>query len=554
MIRSLNVSYIFSLSTILGQRDGQFAGYKCLADDLARFAARPLIVSAPMTQRTRALGCCCGATKHSPCGDPRPFTAADILRLFLLATLLTSGSFSYSQTTGDNQEAASSSMERALARAQSAVLERHYSEAIKILRAALRQHPGEVALQLEFGRAYLATGKDGRAQRLFMEILKKEPDNRAAQLELARTLAYQRRYEQSNEFFRQLLVVNPADEAAAIGLTSNLMHEGRPAEAAAVADAALRYHSNSLRLLEYKDRVARGLLGGEERALPIAGNVSSTQTDYINDSSGNHAWIGSERLELRIMRGFTSDLHLEQQFLHSRDDSREVVETFSERVRWKPLEHLAVSAGGGAIRFDKGDVRAIYETTLTGQLASHFLVGAVFSRIPIVPDAEAAEHQLTAQGWEAFSLWTPAHWQINLRATRRHYTDGNVGEQEWVEALHQWTSAKVDYVGGYRFRHYGFSQDVAHGYFSPDNYQSHQAAFGGVFHPGRRYRGELMARVGAESIASGADFQAAWEISARNQLVLGHWELSLDYSRYHMAQATGAFRADAARLEFAYHF
>jgi hypothetical protein len=60
--------------------------------------------------------------------------------------------------------------------------------------------------------------------------------------------------------------------------------------------------------------------------------------------------------------------------------------------------------------------------------------------------------------------------------------------------------------------------------------------------------------VGGEAIAAGADFQAAWEISARNQLTLGHWELHVDYSRYHMAQVTGAFKADAARFEVAYRF
>ena len=112
----------------------------------------------------------------------------------------------------------------------------------------------------------------------------------------------------------------------------------------------------------------------------------------------------------------------------------------------------------------------------------------------------------------------------------------------------------MEYVVGSRFRHYGFSRDVAHGYFSPDNYQSYQATIGAAVHLGRRYRGEIAAHIGAESIASGADFQAAWEISARNQVTLGHWALNLDYSRYHMAQVTGAFRADAARFEFAYRF
>jgi len=447
-----------------------------------------------------------------------------------------------------------SSVERALAEAESAALERHYSAAIKILRTTLHEHPGHAALQLELGRMYSTTGEDGKAQRLFMQILKTQPGNRGAQLELARTLAHQQRYERSDQLYQHLLAGNSSDEAAAIGFTSNLVHEKKTAEAAAVAEAALNYHPNSLRLLEYKERIAKGLLGGDGRVLPLAANVVSTATEYINDSAGNHSWRGTERLELRVSPGLTSDLHLEQQFLHGLDDSREVVETFSGALRWRPQEHFAISARGGAIHFDKGDVRAIYEATLTGQLASHLLLGAAFSRIPVVPDAEAAEHQLTAQGWEAFAFWTPAHWQITLRATRRHYTDENVGEQVRAEALHHWTTPKMDYTVGSRFRHYGFSRDLAHGYFSPDNYKSYQVAFGAALHPSRWYRAEIATSIGVESIASGADFHAAWEISARNQLMFGHCALNLDYSRYHMAQVTGAFRADTARFEFAYHF
>lgn len=470
--------------------------------------------------------------------------------VFLPALLTIFGCLSYSQDRDDQRR----QTERALDRAQSAALDRHYSEAIKTLKAALRQCPEEEALSLELGRLYLATGKDSKAQQLFTAILKKDPDSRDAQIDLARTLAYQQRFERSDRLYQHLIAENPSDEAAAIGLTSNLIHERRANEASAVADSALRYHPNSLRLLEVRDRIASGLLGGDERSLSFRSNVFSTSADYINDSAGNHSWRGTERLDLRLRPGLTSNLHLEQQLLHSLDDSREVVETFSEVLRWRPQERFAISAGGGAMHFDKGNVRAIYEATLTGQVASHLLMGASFSRIPIVPDAEAAEHQLTSQGWEAFALWTPAHWEVNMRATRRHYTDDNVGEQQWAEALHHWITPKMDYVAGCRFRHYGFNRDVAHGYFSPDNYQNYQATLGAAFHSTRRYRGEITARIGAESIASGADFQAAWEISARNQLTLGHWVLNLDYSRYHMAQVTGAFRADAARFEFAYHF
>src|SRR5271165_1194300 len=282
--------------------------------------------------------------------------SASLLCLLLLCWLLGLCE-SFAQSKGE--EAIPSPTEKVLASAQSAALERRYSEAIKILRTALREYPGDTTLQLELGRAYLAIGEDDKAGRLFSEILAKEPGNRPAQLELARTLAYQRNYDRSDRLYRQLLALNPADEAAAIGLTSNLIHEGRSSEAAATDGAALRLHPTSLRLLEFKDRIAEGLLGGDVRPLPVTPNSLSTSMDYINDSAGNHSWRGTERLEYRIKPGLTSDLHLEQEFLHSLDDSREVVETFSEMLRWRPTERLGFAAGGGGIRFDKGDVRAI---------------------------------------------------------------------------------------------------------------------------------------------------------------------------------------------------
>jgi len=61
-------------------------------------------------------------------------------------------------------------------------------------------------------------------------------------------------------------------------------------------------------------------------------------------------------------------------------------------------------------------------------------------------------------------------------------------------------------------------------------------------------------RSGLESPSAGSDFRAAWEIHARNELLLGNWTLDLDYSKYHLVQETGAFRADAGRFAFTYHF
>jgi tetratricopeptide (TPR) repeat protein len=521
----------------------------------------------PRTTALRAFGC---ANRNSTRKDSRRIAVKKVPWIFwLIAILSFSGPFSYSQASSGNEKLASENLKAdssvatgALARARSAALDRHYKEAIRILRSALQEHPSDTALQLELGRVYLATGADGKARRLFRQILQKDPKDRATQLELARTLGYQRQFGASNDLYRRILAENPADEAAAIGLTNNLMHEGQSAEAGATADMALTHHPNSLRLLEYKDRISRGLLGGDERALPPPGNAVFADTDYVSDSAGNRSLRIAERFQYKIRPGLVSDLHLEQDHLRgllessdgNMSEAVEAVETFAGTLRWRPSDRLALTAGGGAARFDKGEVHATYDVSLAGQVASHFLVGAGFSRTPIVPDAQAASLRLTAQGWEAFSIWTPAHWELVIRASRRHYSDENVGAQQSAEILHQWNTPKVNFTAGYRFRHFGFATHPFHGYFSPDNYQSHQAVLGASFRPARWDRFEVTGRAGAEAVATGANFQRAWDVTARNQLLLGNWEMNLSYSRFDISQFSGAFKADAARFELAYHF
>jgi cytochrome c-type biogenesis protein CcmH/NrfG len=72
------------------------------------------------------------------------------------------------------------SIQRVLAAGQRAMLERRYGQAVHVLRNGLRDHPEDNRLRLELGRAYLSSGADGRAIRLFREILRTEPDSRLA--------------------------------------------------------------------------------------------------------------------------------------------------------------------------------------------------------------------------------------------------------------------------------------------------------------------------------------------------------------------------------------
>lgn len=165
--------------------------------------------------------------------------------------------------------------------------------------------PRGQSLRLELGRAYLSAGADGRAIRLFREILGTEPDNRLAKLELARALGFTHQFQDSSEIYRELLEMNPADEAAAIGLASNLLHQQRSPEARDVVDRALTFHSNSLRLQEYKDRIESGQLGGEELEVGIRRNSVETEVDYVNDSAGNHSWRSAQRVEFDIKPDLT---------------------------------------------------------------------------------------------------------------------------------------------------------------------------------------------------------------------------------------------------------
>ena len=417
------------------------------------------------------------------------------------------------------------SIQRVLAAGQQAMLERHYGQAIHILRKGLKDHPDDNRLRLELGRAYLSRGSDGRAIRLFRQILSVEPNNRLARLELARALGYGRQYKDSDQIYRELLSASPADEAAAIGLASNLLHQQRSAEAGEVVDKALTFHSNSLRLQEYKDRIESGQLGGEERGPVVARNLFEMDVDFVRDTAGNHSWLSSQRVDLGIKPGLTNRLLFDQQFQHSPDDPSEAVETFTEGLRWRPRESLLFTAGGGAVRFNNGDVHAIYETSLAFQLKQHFVLGAGFSRVPITPDAEASEHRLTAQGWEAFVSWTPVHWQIIVHGSRQHYSDENIGNRQSAEVIRALGAPRLTFEVGFRYQHYSYAQDLAHGYFSPDNYQSYLAMGGVLFHLGKRYRGALIGRGGAESVAAGSPFVPAWEIHARNEVLLGHMDV-----------------------------
>jgi hypothetical protein len=117
-----------------------------------------------------------------------------------------------------------------------------------------------------------------------------------------------------------------------------------------------------------------------------------------------------------------------------------------------------------------------------------------------------------------------------------------------------WHDNQFALGGGYAFRHIHFTKDLNHGYFSPNQYRSHLGAAGFRMRLGKHYRGEYLGYGGAEILEDFAGYSPAGEMLLKNDFLFGPWDLSADYSYYHLIQATGAFRANAVSVTLGYKF
>jgi hypothetical protein len=212
-----------------------------------------------------------------------------------------------------------------------------------------------------------------------------------------------------------------------------------------------------------------------------------------------------------------------------------------------------LGGGGGIVRFADGSSRALYRSELTLHPFKKFWLQGGFSRIPVSPTFEAAQFDLLAEGWWSRLDWQPRHWRLNADFSKQHYSDSNRTQREDAEVL-RWLGNSHFALGvGYEYTHSSFSQTLLHGYFSPNQYHNHLGVSGFSFGVGKFFRAEYLGRYGAESVSQNP-YQIAWEATARNRFQLGGLTLGADYSYFHLAQSTGAFRAQMGRVSLAYRF
>ena len=443
-----------------------------------------------------------------------------------------------------------------------ALRQQHYAEAIGLLEEGLRESPNNLELKVELGRAYLYDRKDERAIQLFQEVLREEPSNRAAKLELARALGYRREYKRSNQVYRELLASKPDDEAAELGLIRNLMHEKKTSDARLELQQALALHPDSKGLQEYKqrleskDRTQSARLQGDREPLPAARNYPGGiqgSGAYFSDSAGNRSRRFTQELNREITHKLSARLRVEERSLWKNAGPTANVLWGTGELRVQLMRSIRFNGAGGGVRFADGASRMLYRGEVEFHPANGLWFSAGFQRRPISPTFQAAQFNLLAEGWHTGLQWHPKDWRVNAAFSREHYTDGNVGRRLDTEVL-RWLGDPRFAVGvGYRFRYIGFDQNFRHGYFDPSKYYSHLGVTGVRLRRGKYFRGEYLGGAGVESI-SGAPYQFAWDLELRNRVLLANWEFGGDYFYYHLAQNTGAFKSQSARLLIGYHF
>lgn len=445
------------------------------------------------------------------------------------------------------------SVQQSIAEAQAALRHRHYSQASRTLEEALKRFPGNIQLRLELGRVYVYQRQDARALEIFRAILRDDPSNREAKLELARVLSYDGKYEPASQLFRELLATNPNDEAAAIGLVRNLLFQKKKDDARREVEQALAHHPNSLRLQEYRDDLLKNhssLLASREGS-----GLNQVQTDvsYFSDSAGNRALRTGQRFDLHLGRNLTNSFRLDEKSLWVSQGPKARIFSMNDEGRVRLASWLFVAGGAGIVRFADDSNRALYRGTLIVHPARSFWLQGGFSRIPISPTYQSAQFDLLAEGWWARLDWQPRSWRVSADFSKQHYSDSNRTQREDAEVL-RWIGNSRFAVGlGYQYAHSSFSQNLADGYFSPNQYHSHLGLGGVRFSVGKYYRGEYFAEYGAETVDQNP-YTVAWEATAKNRFLLGRLEMGADYTYLHLAQSTGAFRAQVGRVSIAYRF
>ncbi len=447
----------------------------------------------------------------------------------------------------------SASAAYAVRQSQSALDRGDVTKALVLINESLQRFPGDESLRLQLARVYLRQHRDGKARQLLEDVFRNDPSNRRAKIELAQVLGYHGDLKRSDQLYRQILAEDANDESAAVGLVRNLIHEGHRDEARQAVQRALERHPNSLALLQYSDYLDDSKTISVETNRKDTGEIEAGAS-YFSDTAGNRSLRSFQASQYRVNRFVLGQSRIEERSLwKSAVTGRAIVSSAGEDVRLRLSKFFSVTANGGAVRFADGRSRSLYAGDVDLHPWRALALFGGYSRFPICPTFDSAQFDLLGQGWHGGVNLHSRNFSLSGGYAGSHYSDGNRSERESAEVI-RWIGTPAFAFGtGYSFTHLHFTEALDHGYFDPGEYRSHLAEAGFRFRIKKFFRAEYLGRAGIESAARGT-YSPAGEVFLKNHFLLKQWDLALNYSRYQIAQSTGAFQANSVSVSLGYGF
>ena len=446
--------------------------------------------------------------------------------------------------TGLAQQSTGSPVSQVIAQSDEALARNDVRKALTLVHDALARHPGDEQLLLEEARIATYQKHDKRAIELVKAVLRKNPASRDGKLTLAQIYGYSDDYKQSDKLYRELLGANPADEAAAVGLIHNLVLENKLVQARAELKKAVKLNPTSLRLLQYSDYLtpAKAVAGRREASRELFHRVQAGET-FFTDNAGNRALYSSQGVSYELFRNFSTRFRMDESSLWKLGFQPLTVYSASEELRLRMNRYFAVRGSGGGVRFADTSTQPTYSGDLEIYPFHGLLLSGGYSRFPILPTFDAALFDTVTEGWHSRIDYRVHNFSLKGSAYFTHYSDGNNAERESAELMKWFGSGAFSVGSGVAVRHIHFQQELADGYFSPSQYWSHLGEIGFRVRTGHVYRGELLGFLGAER-QNPTTYIGAGELMLSNEFYIRRLELDLNYSHFHLAQASGAFHAD----------
>jgi tetratricopeptide (TPR) repeat protein len=470
----------------------------------------------------------------------------------VIATLLALVSTNLFSQQPFSQQTPEQEISKIVAQSQQALSGHDEQKALLLIQEGLVKFPNREELQIQLARIYVEQKHDRQAIGLLNSILLANPSSRNAKLELAQVFGYRENYRESDRLYRDLLNADPDDEAAALGLIHNLTLQGKREEAHAQLQQAFTRNPTSLQLQQFSDYLTAEPGDSQPRKLHRIQNTES----FFADTSGNRSVYSGQGIVYQFSRSLTSRVRVDETSLWKTGAFTETLLTGNAEMRLRLGKYFAARASGGAVRFTDTRSRVLYGGDLELIPLKGLTLSGGFARYPISPTFDSTLFNLLAEGWHSHLDYNNYNFAVSGSFSLAHYSDGNHGEREWGEALRwfPWHDNQFALGGGYAFRHIHFTKDLNHGYFSPNQYRSHLASAGFRVRMGKHYRGEYLGYGGAEILEDFAGYSPAGELLLKNDFPFGPWNVSADYSYYHLIQTTGAFRANAVTVTLGYKF